>query len=754
MSGWRGVRAANAGMVMVLRCHDEVVNGDGAVRGRRWIAPSVTGAVAVVGVLLGLSTNVASSLISPDWAQQHAVWVWSGTGLLAVVTVVLTVVAARAPSQASSPAEAVCVTGSPHTVVTGGSSVDRSVNVGSVPGGGVVVVAQDGARVEVGAVQAGPAPEAGAGQIVVGELPGVPPAFVARAEVEQLEAVLGDGARLAVVCALTGGRGAGKTQVAAAYARAQVQAGCSLVAWVSGQDSDRLLSGLAEVAAALGVADPDGDSRRSAARLRDALQTRTSGGLLVIDNAEDPATVREFLPAVGSVQVVVTSTDRAFTALGQAVEIGVFERGESVAYLRQRTGLPDVSEACDDALEAGGGQPGAGAEQVAEALGDLPLALAQAASVITARGLSYEGYLQRWSDQPVETVLPPDRGDAYPRGAAAAILLSLDAARTDPIRDSELRAEDRERYARAVDAVLMAVALLAGEGSERDLVAQVAATLAAAHDLPAVDSPFDSTTGEQERGGGSDVDEVIGHLVAASLLTWTHGRSVLMHRLVARTVRDRAETTADLGQHIVATARVLTQLSPPEAEAWSQRQRATAIVDHTIHLWAVSIAAHRRSGISTADLSAVAPQAIWAVRHLTATADLSRAITLGSTILADCERVLGADHPHTITTRNNLAYAYQSAGDLGRAIELFEATLTEQERVLGADHPNTLTLRNNLAYAYRSAGDLGRAIPLFEATLTDCERVLGDKHPFTRAVRGNLSDATSAAGGEERDLSG
>ena len=60
-------------------------------------------------------------------------------------------------------------------------------------------------------------------------------------------------------------------------------------------------------------------------------------------------------------------------------------------------------------------------------------------------------------------------------------------------------------------------------------------------------------------------------------------------------------------------------------------------------------------------------------------------------------------------------------------------------RVLGADHPQTLVSRNNLAYAYRVAGDLGRAIPLYEQTLADSVRVLGADHPQTKIVRGNLA---------------
>ena len=61
--------------------------------------------------------------------------------------------------------------------------------------------------------------------------------------------------------------------------------------------------------------------------------------------------------------------------------------------------------------------------------------------------------------------------------------------------------------------------------------------------------------------------------------------------------------------------------------------------------------------------------------------------------------MLGADHPDTLTSRNNLAAAYESAGRLEEAIPLLERTLADAERVLGADHPQTLTSRNNLERA-------------------------------------------------------
>ena len=68
-------------------------------------------------------------------------------------------------------------------------------------------------------------------------------------------------ATVAVVCALTGMRGVGKTQVAAAYARSWMEAGRGLVGWVNAETLDVAVADLARIAEAVGVADPDGDSR-------------------------------------------------------------------------------------------------------------------------------------------------------------------------------------------------------------------------------------------------------------------------------------------------------------------------------------------------------------------------------------------------------------------------------------------------------------------------------------------------------------
>jgi len=107
--------------------------------------------------------------------------------------------------------------------------------------------------------------------------------------------------------------------------------------------------------------------------------------------------------------------------------------------------------------------------------------------------------------------------------------------------------------------------------------------------------------------------------------------------------------------------------------------------------------------------------------------------------------VLGDDHLNTprpqdkLGSWNRLAMSYLAAGRAADAVPLFERTLADCERVLGADHPNTLRSRNNLAMSYLAAGRTAKAISLLERTLADCERVLGADHPDTLAARDNLA---------------
>ena len=125
---------------------------------------------------------------------------------------------------------------------------------------------------------------------------------------------------------------------------------------------------------------------------------------------------------------------------------------------------------------------------------------------------------------------------------------------------------------------------------------------------------------------------------------------------------------------------------------------------------------------------------------------LNDAIPLLEETLTAQIQILGPNHPPTLTSRNNLAAAYYAAGRLNDAIPLFEETLEARTQILGPNHPNTLSSRNNLAIAYQAAGRLNDAIPLFEETLTTQEELLGPNHPDTLITRNNLALAYQAAG--------
>ena len=74
-------------------------------------------------------------------------------------------------------------------------------------------------------------------------------------------------------------------------------------------------------------------------------------------------------------------------------------------------------------------------------------------------------------------------------------------------------------------------------------------------------------------------------------------------------------------------------------------------------------------------------------------------------LLPTDERVLGAEHPDTLTVSHSLATFTGRAGDAAGARDQFAALLPVRERVQGPEHPDTLTTRANLAYWTGQAGD-------------------------------------------------
>jgi hypothetical protein len=77
--------------------------------------------------------------------------------------------------------------------------------------------------------------------------------------------------------------------------------------------------------------------------------------------------------------------------------------------------------------------------------------------------------------------------------------------------------------------------------------------------------------------------------------------------------------------------------------------------------------------------------------------DPAGAVTAYEQLLTDLVRVLGLDHPDTMTARGNQARFRSEAGDPEGAASAFEQLLEDYQRVLGTDHPDTLDARDALA---------------------------------------------------------
>jgi hypothetical protein len=533
-------------------------------------------------------------------------------------------------------------------------------------------------------------------QVVVGEVPQEPAAFQPRAG---LMAALErkPAGRVSVVFAVTGIRGVGKTQTAAAYARRRMADGWRLVAWVDASDEASVLAGLAQVALAAGVGPAGEDTRVLADRVRHWLEADGERRLVVFDNADSLDMLRPFLPAGGAAQVVITSSRQSAAGLGTPVAVDVFSEDEALAFLLERTRLDDE----------------AGAQELASELGFLPLGLAQAAALIARQHLSYDTYLGRLRALPVAEYVRRAEGDAYPYRLGEAITLSLHAAEAG--------------VPSGVCGRLMGLVSVLAETGVSRRVLHLAADAEVLGDDPI---------------GAVGVDEGVGELANASLVGFTVDGSVVAHRLVMRVARERLAAEGGLSVVLDDALRVLERLADGISGAWRDPAGVRELVGQVSSV--VAHVASHPGAVARETANGLLGLRVRSVDLLVELGDSTGlAIEAAEPLAVDCERVLGADHADTLRLRNLLAMAYRAAGRTAEAIPLLERTLADSERVLGADHPDTLMSRSNLATAHQALGSTATAIPLLKRTLADCERALGADHPTTKMVRGNLAALTA-----------
>ncbi len=85
-------------------------------------------------------------------------------------------------------------------------------------------------------------------------------------------------------------------------------------------------------------------------------------------------------------------------------------------------------------------------------------------------------------------------------------------------------------------------------------------------------------------------------------------------------------------------------------------------------------------------------------------------------------------------TRPNLAGTLRARGDLDGAQTLQERVLEARTRILGPEHPGTLTSMNNLAATRYARGDLEGALQRFEQVHAVATRRFGAGHELSKAA--------------------
>ena len=585
-------------------------------------------------------------------------------------------------------------------------------------------------------------------------------AFTGRKELlgaVRAELVSGD---RAVVQALRGMGGVGKTQLVIEYAYRHAP-DYDIVWWITAEQPELISGQFAALGAALGCTQPETDDAAVRRAVLGELRERERW-LLVFDNAEAPETVGEWLPG-GSGHVLITSRAAGWDEVAASVEVGVLERGESVALLRRR--VPSLDET--------------DADLIAAATGDLPLAVAQAAGYMAPAGISAADYVGLVEARAAE-ILDAGRPASYPLSLAAVTQLGLDRLEVDS------------------PAAAQAVRICAFLAPEPVPTAWF--TRAAAH-LP---QPLSSVAADQLAWGHALAR------ISGQALARIDQQGLLMHRLTQAIIRtflsptEAASVQAQAASLLAASrpgdyklpstwpewARLLPHLLALDPDASNEvLSRLTAsAVWYQIRCGAASSAhdlARRqyqhRLGLDGPDApeTLAAAAALAAVlqtmgRHadarvmfedsftrrrralgeehrdtLTAAGNLASCLRevgeyqaardLDEDTLARRRRVLGEDHPHTLTNASNLAGDLHALGEDEAARELYEDTLARRRQVLGEDHPDTLTSAANLASTLRALGEYQAARELHEDTLGRRRRVLGEHHPHTLTNASNLA---------------
>jgi hypothetical protein len=482
--------------------------------------------------------------------------------------------------------------------------------------------------------------------------------------------------------ALQGLGGVGKSAVVVEYAH-RYKGDYELIWWIPADHSALIRSSLAALAVPLGLTTSATTGiEDAAAAVLDALRRGDPyhRWLLIFDNADQPEELNQIIPS-GPGDVLITTRNHRWQAVAEVITVDVLARGESVEFLTKRAAKSITPRI---------------ANQLADKLGDLPLAMEQAGALIAETGLPAAEYMVLL-DENVTRLMAEKGSSEYPKSMTAAWQLSVEKLRQSLPHAQEL---------------LRCCAFFGPDPIPRDVFRRGAHAAVGPALSELLTNPILLARAIRELGRFA--------------LIKIDGRTVVVHRLIQALIRDELGPAEkdEYRRYVHAILAAGAPADPADLRQWSAFSELVAHVGSDVtDLANCSVPGHRAVALAF-------------LRYLYLSGDLASCWSFASRYISGWA---DESDPAVLEANHHLGNVLRQLGKYPEAYAIGSVTLQVASDSLGPQDRLTLALRNALGADQRALGDFRAARELDEKTCELHAEVFGPKDPQTLRATNNLA---------------